>query len=284
MIDSIFKKYFNTAINDLEARQHRVWLKVSRHINVEVPAFNTEVRRNFAWLPLAASLAMVILGGVMINVFQNSLPGQRLYSVKRAVEEAQLKLASNPVSLEELQIELIEKRTQELVKLEEKAASDGELTASEVEKIDQVKVAVGKTAIAFVVSKQKTETAPPAPPEGTATPKQPPTETVKKPVSLDIISIAEAKLVGEAVTQLLKSGDTKLVSKADLLTKEVETVIKQSQDTKAASETGEVEGAKTSTGSKVQVPVPAPTPAVQPEEKPISTIKGEVESEEVEVK
>jgi hypothetical protein len=69
----------------------------------------------YAVIPI--SLILILLGSkTMISATQNSLPGEKLYSVKRAVEEARLSLTQDKEKIAMIHIELLEKRLDEVKK------------------------------------------------------------------------------------------------------------------------------------------------------------------------
>jgi hypothetical protein len=68
---------------------------------------------------LAAMLITLVVGGGVAAAAGNSLPGETLYPVKLAVEDARLALASSPEAEAELAMEFVRERTQEMEMLME---------------------------------------------------------------------------------------------------------------------------------------------------------------------
>lgn len=239
MIDPVFKKYFNQPINDLEDRKIRVWQKVYAHIRYEMNEAEVPQARHYGILPLAVSLALVVLGITALNVFSHSLPGDKLYSVKRAVEKAQMASAPTAEVKSKLQITFIEKRTEEIKKLENKTG--GKLTARQQAKVDDVNTEVGKTVLSLIEKES-------------------------------LVTTADAKVVGEAVTEFLKSTPLTGKEKEDKLKEIVTTVIA----------TTPVETEEPNTAEEEPVAEPA---AEEPKEeaKQPGVIQGEVDSEDITV-
>lgn len=240
MIDPVFKKYFNQPIGDLENRKLRVWQKVYAHIRYEMNEAAVPQARHYGILPLAVSLALVVLGITALNVFSHSLPGDKLYSVKRAVEKAQLASAPTPEVKSKLQITFIEKRTEEIKKLETKTG--GKLTARQQAKVDDVNTEVGKTVLSLIEKEA-------------------------------LVTTADAKVVGEAVTEFLKS--------TPLTGKEKEEKLKEIATTVMAIVPAETE--KPSTAEDKAGTQPA-TEQPKEETKQPGVIQGEVDSEDITVK
>jgi hypothetical protein len=68
----------------------------------------------FAGVLLLAVLGMAILGGGVMRAASDSLPGERLYSLKLATEDARLALASAPKARVDLALQFVEERADEV--------------------------------------------------------------------------------------------------------------------------------------------------------------------------
>ena len=74
------------------------------------------VRRNFAWklwITMGATALVFVTLTLVAFGSQNSLPGQKLFAVKRAVEKTQLAMTLNSESKAQLQLHIAEKRLRE---------------------------------------------------------------------------------------------------------------------------------------------------------------------------
>ncbi|MBI2866078.1 MAG: hypothetical protein HYX99_01785, partial [Chloroflexi bacterium] len=77
--------------------------------------------QGWAWRGALASLLIVfLLGGQVVRASAQSLPGDTLYSVKRAVEQVRLTLALSPEARAQVSREFADQRTQELVAVAQK--------------------------------------------------------------------------------------------------------------------------------------------------------------------
>lgn len=112
------------------------------------------------YLRLAAiplGLVVILIGGrTAISATENSLPGDALYSIKRASEEARLTLTRDQEKVAALHVELLQKRLEEV-----KKAADTGNPSSETAAIAELKTQTEKTfaeatpvATANAISKQ----------------------------------------------------------------------------------------------------------------------------------
>ncbi|MBF8304223.1 MAG: hypothetical protein HW399_598 [Dehalococcoidia bacterium] len=69
------------------------------------------------WTAALASLLVILLGGGTIAFANNSLPDQPLYSVKAATEDVQLALAPNDMYRARMEMDLMDRRTDEIAEL-----------------------------------------------------------------------------------------------------------------------------------------------------------------------
>jgi hypothetical protein len=103
------------------------------------------------------SLVAALIGGrAMVNATEDSLPGDRLYSIKRATEEARLTITRDQAKIAYIHVELMQKRLADV----KKAASSGN-EASETAAIEALQTQSDKTfeetaplATANAISKQ----------------------------------------------------------------------------------------------------------------------------------
>ncbi len=89
---------------------------------------------------LALCLTVMILGGpwLLVQASQASLPGEWLYSIKKANEGIQVKIASD-YNRGQLQVEFANRRVEELIKIARDSVSDHEKSAKAQEVIDSLK-------------------------------------------------------------------------------------------------------------------------------------------------
>ena len=152
-LDKHLRKIFDRQLGDLNTRRFRVWEKVHLHILQQESSLNsTDVRvswfrLNLGFAPLVATLILVILGAGAVNAFNNSRPGDNFYALRRAIEDAQVRLASDSEAKQQVQIAIIEKRVREIIALEAKGDS---LTLAEKVEVEEIKNEVGKATIAFL--------------------------------------------------------------------------------------------------------------------------------------
>ena len=264
MIDYLLKKYFEEPIRDQNARKIRVWQRVLSEIHqVEAPVFEiseSQSYRYFGWMPLVASFVLVLFSAGFVAAYQDSLPGSRLHTFKLAVEDAKLKLAADD-SKQEKQIQIIEKRAEEVVKLEERAASDGHVSEAESAYIEEAKIVVGKKVLALV--------------------KEPAKETdTETELEITLVAAADAKVVGQAITNLLKS--TVKIEKLE----DLEAVVKQVQEEGEAAATGSIgsDNGNSSGSTGKNTSDVRPSSGKNEPSGSGSVIRGEVESEDVEIK
>ncbi len=211
MLEENLRKYFAARLHDLESRKFRVWQKIENHIlrqSLEAEAnvdFNTH-HFNLGLKPLALAFVLVLLGGISVNAY-NSLPGDRFYTLRKAVEEAHLLLAKDDKSEQDLQISIIEKKVQEVAKIENRIANGENLTVQEARTVEAIKSEVGKAALHLLkVANVETKTAAPGSTVAkTATDKvAPATEPEIDDDDSNLVAAAEAK-VGDAVIKFLQS-------------------------------------------------------------------------------
>lgn len=81
--------------------------------------------RHLRWTVALASFLVVLLSGGTIALANNSLPDQPLYPVKIATEEVQLALAPNDISKARIEMDMVEKRTNEIAELAKLNRSTG---------------------------------------------------------------------------------------------------------------------------------------------------------------
>ncbi len=82
----------------------------------------------FAAIPL--SLVIALIGGrFAVNATENSMPGDKLYSIKRATEEARLTLTRDQEKVATLHVELLQKRLEEVRKAADSGNVQGEAAA-----------------------------------------------------------------------------------------------------------------------------------------------------------
>lgn len=72
---------------------------------------------HFRWTVALASLLVVLLGSGTIVMANNSLPDQPLYPVKVATEEVQLALTPNKIYKAQIEMDMVERRTEEIAEL-----------------------------------------------------------------------------------------------------------------------------------------------------------------------
>lgn len=165
-IEDILKKVLNFKIDDLKDRKSRVWQKVHASIqadlqnNIEnnlVAEPRVSQRHGLGLVPLGVALLLVVMGVSTVTAFNNSLPGDRFYALKQAVEEAQLKLALNEESKQDLQIVLLEKRAKEVAAIESKVKRGEKITEKQQEAVEELKHEVGKTVMSLLESSEQDE-------------------------------------------------------------------------------------------------------------------------------
>ncbi len=93
------------------------------------------------------SLVAALLGGkLVVNATANSLPGDKLYTLKRATEEARLNLSMSDSAAATIHVELVQKRLEEV-----KKAIDSKNSATETAAIEALQKQTEKT---FAVASQ----------------------------------------------------------------------------------------------------------------------------------
>lgn len=105
------------------------------------------------------SLVIVLVGGgAMVSATEDSLPGNKLYSLKRATEEARLTITRDQTKIASIHVELMQKRLADV-----KKAADSGNQASEAAAIEELKNQSEKTfaeavplATANAISKDST--------------------------------------------------------------------------------------------------------------------------------
>lgn len=108
-----------------------------------------------AVIPIA--LVVVLLGGrTIVTATENSLPGDKLYSLKRATENAQLKLTNDQDKVASLHMEFMQKRIDEVKKAASSGNQDTEtLAIAELKSQTEITFAeAGPVATANAISKQ----------------------------------------------------------------------------------------------------------------------------------
>lgn len=103
------------------------------------------------------SLVIALLGGrAAVNATENSLPGDKLYSIKRATEEARLTLTRDQEKVAALHVELLQKRLEEVRKAAD-TGNEAKETAALAELQSQTKITFAEAApvaTANAISKQ----------------------------------------------------------------------------------------------------------------------------------
>lgn len=108
-----------------------------------------------AVIPIA--LVVVLLGGrTIVTATENSLPGDKLYSLKRATENAQLKLTNDQDKVASLHVEFMQKRIDEVKKAADSGDQDTEtLAIAELKsQTEKTFAEAGPVATANAISKQ----------------------------------------------------------------------------------------------------------------------------------
>lgn len=136
------------------------WLDLTRHNLTSQISFEEKDR---GWLrepqsfALAICLLLIFIGGpwLMVKASQTSLPGEMLYSIKKASEGIQATVASEE-SKAQLQVEFASRRLEELTKITEDSFPSEEKTEKVKEVVDKLKDNLaGASVYANKISKEK---------------------------------------------------------------------------------------------------------------------------------
>src|SRR3989344_4118737 len=272
-LDKHLRKIFDRQLGDLNTRRFRVWEKVHLHILQQESSLNsTDVRvswfrLNLGFAPLVATLILVILGAGAVNAFNNSRPGDNFYALRRAIEDAQVRLASDSEAKQQVQIAIIEKRVREIIALEAKGDS---LTLAEKVEVEEIKNEVGKATIAFLGTIAPKLTTKSGKSELVKNETEATTEIIGSTEAL--VTVAEVNIVGMAVTQFLISTELTGREKAEKFIEVAKKAQVEGQISADKSGSG-LDG--TPTGETAPLAPAVGDEAIEPEG---SVIQGEVDS------
>ncbi len=136
-----------------EIKPSEEWLDSTRHNLMTEINFNEDTFFSFNWLKqpqafaLTICLALILFGGpwMTLKASQSSLPGDLLYSVKKASEGVQTTIASNGDKVS-LQVEFAERRLEELNKIAYDSYSSEEKTEKSAKLMNDFKNNLAKVS------------------------------------------------------------------------------------------------------------------------------------------